>query len=209
MDDNAPTDIKEITSGEILEELARTDDVIKINEVQTEKFSKRSFIIPIQVKRDICLRKALIDTGAQVCVMSKERMDSLHKLRIPIEKNTTSLIGAGGKRILTYGKVNLPFQLGDLNTTHEFIIADTEEARLVAQRPLDVIEGPLMDGMNVVGDLFGSGKMFLPQVVKSARVMKKAVAHLVPYIEASQSGSSADIPQVALGRFEATPSVGR
>ncbi len=71
----------------------------------------------------------------------------------------------------------------------EFIVADTEEARLAAKRPLDVIEGPLMDGMNVVGDLFGSGKMFLPQVVKSARVMKKAVAHLVPYIEASQSGS--------------------
>ncbi len=71
----------------------------------------------------------------------------------------------------------------------EFIVADTEEARLVAKRPLDVIEGPLMDGMNVVGDLFGSGKMFLPQVVKSARVMKKAVAHLVPYIEAAQSGA--------------------
>src|SRR5471030_2946746 len=60
----------------------------------------------------------------------------------------------------------------------EFIEADTEEARLASTRPLDVIEGPLMDGMNVVGDLFGSGKMFLPQVVKSARVMKKAVAHL-------------------------------
>ncbi len=71
----------------------------------------------------------------------------------------------------------------------EFIVADTEEARLAARRPLDVIEGPLMDGMNVVGDLFGSGKMFLPQVVKSARVMKKAVAHLVPYIEAAQSGA--------------------
>ncbi|MEO7386777.1 MAG: methionine synthase [Gammaproteobacteria bacterium] len=71
----------------------------------------------------------------------------------------------------------------------EYIVADTEEARLVARRPLDVIEGPLMDGMNVVGDLFGSGKMFLPQVVKSARVMKKAVAHLVPFIEAAQSGT--------------------
>ena len=70
----------------------------------------------------------------------------------------------------------------------EFIIADTEQARLVAQRPLDVIEGPLMDGMNIVGDLFGAGKMFLPQVVKSARVMKKAVAHLVPFIEAEKDG---------------------
>jgi 5-methyltetrahydrofolate--homocysteine methyltransferase len=67
-----------------------------------------------------------------------------------------------------------------------FIVEDTEEARLAAHRPIEVIEGPLMDGMNVVGDLFGSGKMFLPQVVKSARVMKKAVAHLVPFIEAQR-----------------------
>lgn len=65
----------------------------------------------------------------------------------------------------------------------EFIEEDTEQARLEADKPLDVIEGSLMDGMNVVGDLFGSGKMFLPQVVKSARVMKKAVAYLMPYIE--------------------------
>ncbi|MGO9993672.1 MAG: methionine synthase [Steroidobacteraceae bacterium] len=72
----------------------------------------------------------------------------------------------------------------------EFVLADTEEARLNAQRPLDVIEGPLMDGMNVVGDLFGSGKMFLPQVVKSARVMKKAVSVLIPYIERDKSGAS-------------------
>jgi len=72
----------------------------------------------------------------------------------------------------------------------EFVLADTEEARLNAQRPLDVIEGPLMDGMNVVGDLFGSGKMFLPQVVKSARVMKKAVSVLIPYIEREKSGAS-------------------
>jgi len=65
----------------------------------------------------------------------------------------------------------------------EHIVEDTEEARLAFERPLQVIEGPLMDGMNVVGDLFGSGKMFLPQVVKSARVMKQAVAHLIPFIE--------------------------
>ena len=69
----------------------------------------------------------------------------------------------------------------------DFVIEDTEEARLAAARPLDVIEGPLMAGMNVVGDLFGSGKMFLPQVVKSARVMKKAVAHLLPFMEAEQA----------------------
>ncbi|MDW2143670.1 B12-binding domain-containing protein, partial [Vibrio sp. 1833] len=73
----------------------------------------------------------------------------------------------------------------------EFIVADTEEARVNAAKPLEVIEGPLMDGMNVVGDLFGEGKMFLPQVVKSARVMKQAVAHLEPFINAEkQSGSS-------------------
>jgi 5-methyltetrahydrofolate--homocysteine methyltransferase len=72
----------------------------------------------------------------------------------------------------------------------EFVLEDTEEARLQAKRPLDVIEGPLMDGMNVVGDLFGAGKMFLPQVVKSARVMKKAVSVLVPYIEREKDGSS-------------------
>jgi 5-methyltetrahydrofolate--homocysteine methyltransferase len=65
----------------------------------------------------------------------------------------------------------------------QYVVEDTEEARQLSSRPLDVIEGPLMDGMNVVGDLFGAGKMFLPQVVKSARVMKKAVAYLLPYIE--------------------------
>jgi len=71
----------------------------------------------------------------------------------------------------------------------QYVVEDTEEARLTFARPIEVIEGPLMDGMNVVGDLFGSGKMFLPQVVKSARVMKKAVAHLLPYIEAEKSGA--------------------
>jgi 5-methyltetrahydrofolate--homocysteine methyltransferase len=72
----------------------------------------------------------------------------------------------------------------------EHIIADTEEARLAAKRPIEVIEGPLMDGMNIVGDLFGSGQMFLPQVVKSARVMKQAVAHLIPFIEAEKEEGS-------------------
>ncbi len=73
----------------------------------------------------------------------------------------------------------------------DFIVEDAEEARLSAKRPLDVIEGPLMAGMNVVGDLFGAGKMFLPQVVKSARVMKRAVAHLTPYIEAEKKEGEA------------------
>lgn len=72
----------------------------------------------------------------------------------------------------------------------DFIVEDTEEARTNASRPIEVIEGPLMDGMNVVGDLFGEGKMFLPQVVKSARVMKQAVAHLEPFINASKEAGS-------------------
>ena len=74
-----------------------------------------------------------------------------------------------------------------VNGISAHVVADTEEARLKYARPIEVIEGPLMDGMNVVGDLFGAGKMFLPQVVKSARVMKLAVAHLIPYIEAEKA----------------------
>ena len=76
-----------------------------------------------------------------------------------------------------------------INGIVDFIDADVEEARHQYERPLQLIEGPLMDGMNVVGDLFGAGKMFLPQVVKSARVMKKAVAYLLPYLEAAKKGS--------------------
>jgi 5-methyltetrahydrofolate--homocysteine methyltransferase len=79
----------------------------------------------------------------------------------------------------------------------EYIDADTEEARLTVARPLHVIEGPLMDGMNVVGDLFGSGRMFLPQVVKSARVMKQAVAWLMPFMEAEKDGA----PREAAGKI--------
>jgi len=75
----------------------------------------------------------------------------------------------------------------------QFVVEDTEEARHQFERPLQVIEGPLMDGMNVVGDLFGSGKMFLPQVVKSARVMKKAVAYLIPYIEQQKADGGASL----------------
>src|SRR5579883_2166988 len=76
-----------------------------------------------------------------------------------------------------------------VNGINAFIIEDTEEARTTLKSPLQVIEGPLMDGMNIVGDLFGEGKMFLPQVVKSARVMKQAVAHLIPYLEAEKAGT--------------------
>ncbi|MDG2374964.1 MAG: methionine synthase, partial [Woeseiaceae bacterium] len=84
--------------------------------------------------------------------------------------------------------VDKRLEYGLVNGIDEFIVDDTEEARLAADRPLSVIEGPLMSGMNVVGDLFGAGKMFLPQVVKSARVMKKGVAHLVPFIEKEKGG---------------------
>jgi 5-methyltetrahydrofolate--homocysteine methyltransferase len=80
----------------------------------------------------------------------------------------------------------------------EFVVEDTEAARLESGQALSVIEGPLMDGMNVVGDLFGAGKMFLPQVVKSARVMKKAVAHLVPFLEKAQDGSSRSNGRIVL-----------
>jgi 5-methyltetrahydrofolate--homocysteine methyltransferase len=80
----------------------------------------------------------------------------------------------------------------------DFIEADTEEARLVADRPLDVIEGPLMDGMKIVGDLFGSGKMFLPQVVKSARAMKRSVAYLEPFMEAEKERNAAAGGKAAL-----------
>jgi 5-methyltetrahydrofolate--homocysteine methyltransferase len=84
--------------------------------------------------------------------------------------------------------VNKRLEYALVNGVDEYVIDDTEEARQAAARPLDVIEGPLMAGMNVVGDLFGDGKMFLPQVVKSARVMKKAVGHLVPFIEDEKDG---------------------
>jgi 5-methyltetrahydrofolate--homocysteine methyltransferase len=85
-----------------------------------------------------------------------------------------------------------------VNGIDEFVIDDTEEARLAADRPLSVIEGPLMAGMNVVGDLFGDGKMFLPQVVKSARVMKKAVGHLVPFIEEEKGGKMSSNGKIIL-----------
>lgn len=97
---------------------------------------------------------------------------------------------------ITGKAVDLSWREGDVHSRlvhalvhgiDDYIVDDTEEARCAARRPLEVIEGPLMDGMNVVGDLFGAGKMFLPQVVKSARVMKKAVAHLEPYMETDKT----------------------
>ena len=93
--------------------------------------------------------------------------------------------GQASKTDLTWRELPINARLSHalVKGINEFIIEDTEEARLAAEKPLDVIEGPLMDGMNTVGDLFGAGEMFLPQVVKSARVMKQAVAYLNPFIE--------------------------
>ncbi len=107
--------------------------------------------------------------------------------------------GAGAAKFadLTWRNADVNKRLAHalVNGITDYIDADTEEARANAEksggRPLDVIEGPLMDGMNVVGDLFGAGKMFLPQVVKSARVMKKSVAYLIPYIEAEKARNAA------------------
>jgi len=97
---------------------------------------------------------------------------------------------AAKKKDLSWRKlpVNNRLEHALVNGIDEYVVDDTEEARQATDRPLDVIEGPLMSGMNVVGDLFGDGKMFLPQVVKSARVMKKAVGHLVPFIEDEKDG---------------------
>lgn len=90
----------------------------------------------------------------------------------------------------------------------KFVVEDTEEARVASEKTIDVIEGPLMDGMSVVGDLFGAGKMFLPQVIKSARVMKKAVAHLLPFMEAEKDARQAaqleageDVVSESAGKF--------
>ena len=94
--------------------------------------------------------------------------------------------------------VNKRLEYALVNGLDQYVVDDTEEARLLADRPLHVIEGPLMAGMNVVGDLFGAGKMFLPQVVKSARVMKKAVGHLVPYIEEEKDGKMSSNGKIVL-----------
>lgn len=107
----------------------------------------------------------LLAVAASVKGMAAAKQDDLAWRSLPVEQRLAHALVEGNA---------------------DYIIEDTEEARLRATRPIEVIEGPLMDGMNVVGDLFGAGKMFLPQVVKSARVMKKSVAHLVPFIEAEK-----------------------
>jgi len=114
----------------------------------------------------------------------------------------TTYKGEGKERVVDLAWRNLPvterLSHALVSGDDQFIVEDTEEARRAAEHPLHVIEGPLMDGMNVVGDLFGSGKMFLPQVVKSARVMKKAVAHLIPFIEKLSTGKQQSNGKVVL-----------
>ncbi len=121
-------------------------------------------------------------------VILNRRSDATERL-LDIAPNYQGDGKAAAKEDLTWREqdVNKRLEHALVKGITDYIIEDTEEARQQAERPLHVIEGPLMDGMNVVGDLFGEGKMFLPQVVKSARVMKKAVAHLQPFIEEEKS----------------------
>ncbi|MGH8127807.1 MAG: methionine synthase [Gammaproteobacteria bacterium] len=123
-------------------------------------------------------------------VILNRRQDASDRLLALAERYVGEAVGGGRERDLAWREkpVNERISHALVEGVADFIEEDVEEARQVAVRPLDVIEGPLMDGMNVVGDLFGAGKMFLPQVVKSARVMKKAVAWLLPYMESEKDG---------------------
>jgi 5-methyltetrahydrofolate--homocysteine methyltransferase len=133
-------------------------------------------------------------------VLFDRRDDATDRLVAFAEK----VSGAGTRRIVDLSWREAPvakrLSYALVHGIVDFIEADTEEARTAAKRPLDVIEGPLMDGMKIVGDLFGAGKMFLPQVVKSARVMKRSVAYLEPYMEAEKElARSAGEPDVDSG----------
>ena len=120
-------------------------------------------------------------------VVLNRREDATERL-LEIADNYKGKRGAAEVETLAWREKDVRERLSHalVHGIDQYVVEDTEEARQLSTRPLDVIEGPLMDGMNVVGDLFGAGKMFLPQVVKSARVMKKAVAYLLPYIEAEK-----------------------
>ncbi|MGY0552791.1 methionine synthase [Vreelandella sp. 2A-K22] len=122
-------------------------------------------------------------------VVLNRRSDGTERLLDIADKYKGDGSGAAKKEDLEWRSwpVNKRIQHALVKGITVYIEEDTEQARAEAERPIEVIEGPLMDGMNVVGDLFGDGKMFLPQVVKSARVMKQAVAYLIPYIEAEKS----------------------
>ena len=121
-------------------------------------------------------------------VLLDRREDATERL-LEYAENVVSVRKEGKKQDDSWRKEDLKSRITHalIKGIDTFIIEDTEEARKEVSRPIEVIEGPLMDGMNVVGDLFGAGKMFLPQVVKSARVMKKAVAYLQPFIEAEKN----------------------
>jgi len=149
------------------------------------------------------LSMAIVNAGAlpvyeQIAPELRERIEDLIFARRPdaterlLEVASTAKQGARTGADLAWREQPVAERLKHalINGIIDFIDADTEEARRVAVRPIEVIEGPLMAGMEVVGDLFGAGKMFLPQVVKSARVMKKAVAYLIPYIEAEKGADA-------------------
>jgi len=108
-----------------------------------------------------------------------------------VRKKGVSAEVLSGETVTTWRELPVEQRLAHslIKGIDEFVVNDTEEARKCSESPLHVIEGPLMDGMNQVGDLFGAGKMFLPQVIKSARVMKKAVAHLIPFMEAEKEAA--------------------
>ncbi len=135
-------------------------------------------------------------------VILNRRPDGTERLLALAEKYRGAAGKEGNAKDLRWRElpVNERLSYALVNGITEFIDADTEEARLAAERPLHVIEGPLMAGMNVVGDLFGSGKMFLPQVVKSARVMKQAVAHLLPFMEAEKDANGDAAGRKAAGK---------
>ena len=139
--------------------------------------------LPVYDQIDAELREAVED------VISNRRPDSTERL---VDLAPKYKGDKGAERVVDLRWREAPvarrLEHALVHGVSEFVVADTEEARLSVARPLHVIEGPLMDGMNVVGDLFGAGKMFLPQVVKSARVMKQAVAHLMPFMEAEAGG---------------------
>lgn len=117
-------------------------------------------------------------------VLFNRRPDSTDRLLEVADEHRDSGAAAAEKNLeWREGNVTERIEYALVHGIADFVVEDAEEARLAAERPLHVIEGPLMAGMNVVGDLFGAGKMFLPQVVKSARVMKQAVAHLTPFME--------------------------
>ena len=135
-------------------------------------------------------------------VVLNRRADSTERLLEAAERFKTGASAQARTADLTWREAPVEKRIEHalVNGITEYILADTEEARQGVARPLHVIEGPLMAGMNVVGDLFGSGKMFLPQVVKSARVMKQAVAYLEPYMEAEKLADGGDGKRQAAGK---------